>query len=196
MTFDADLHQYKVDGIIYPSVSDIIAPLGADMDDEDMGVTLEVARERGTACHEILALMLNGETEFEYPSSYEPYVDAIRLFISEHEIVPIAIETPIYSEQMGIAGTPDLLCEYDGVLSILDYKFVAQVAKTKVKAQLNAYRNMYNENFVFPEQLLTIQFLNNGTYRPYSTAIDDTEILTCLKLHELKNKKHSRGKID
>ena len=122
--------------------------------------------------HFVLAQLLGGETEFEYPSSYEPYIDAIRLFVSEHEIIPIAIETPVWSSVDEMAGTPDLLCGFDGILTIVDYKFVSQIAKTKVKAQLNAYYKMYAEQGVFPDQLIAVQFLKDGTYRIYPVAID------------------------
>ena len=89
-----------------------------------------------------------------------------------------------------------MLADFDGVLSILDYKFVAQIAKSKVKGQLNGYRIMYNELNVYPEQLLAIQFLKDGTYRIYPVAMDDTEFMLCYQLHQLKNKKTRKGKID
>jgi hypothetical protein len=196
LVFDAEQHKYFVDGVEYPSVSEIIKPLGDDVDDTDLELVFEAAAERGTLCHWVLEQLLNGVTEFEYPSSYESYIDAIRLFVSEHEIIPIAIETPIYSLTEKMAGTPDLLCYFDDVLTIVDYKFVSQIAKVKVKAQLNAYQKMYTEQGVYPDQLLAVQFLNDGGYRIYPVKIDNTEIKLCLQIYDLKHKKHSRGKID
>lgn len=185
-----------MDGIEFPSISEIIKPLGEDIDDTDLEMVFESAAERGTVCHSILEQALKGETEFEYPSSYEPYVESIRLFISEHSISPIAIETPIFSLADKMAGTPDLLCEFDGILSILDYKFVSQLSKSRVKAQINGYRRMYNEQGVFPDQLIIVQFLHDGTYRVYPVGMDDTEINACLQIYKLKHKKYARGVIE
>lgn len=193
--FDAEKHEYVVNGEVVPCVSDIISVYGKEIEEgDDLENTIEAAAERGTVCHKVLEMLLKGR-EPEYPSAYEPYVEAIRLFLSEHTILPLAIETPIYSERFRYAGTPDLLCYFDGVLSLLDYKFVSQIMKTKVKAQLNAYCKAYEEQNVWPDQLLAIQFLKDGTYRVYPVKYDDEEIEVALKLWGLKHKKHPRGLI-
>ena len=195
IVFDADKHEYTVNGEIVPCVSDIVSCFGKDLDEgDDLELVMDAAADRGTTCHKVLEMLLKGE-EPEYPSVYEPYVEAIRLFMDEHTIVPFAIETPIYSAVYGYAGTPDLLCMFDGILTVVDYKFVSQIAKTKVKAQINAYCKAYEEKDIFPDQLLAVQFLKGGTYRIYPVKYDDTELEVALKLWELKQKKHPRGKI-
>ena len=168
---------------------------GKDIDEgDDLELVMDAAADRGTTCHKVLEMLLKGE-EPEYPSIYEQYVEAIRLFMAEHTIVPFAIETPIYSAVYGYAGTPDLLCMFDGILTVVDYKFVSQIAKTKVKAQINAYCKAYEEKDIFPDQLLAVQFMKDGTYRIYPVKYDDEELEVALKLWELKHKKHPRGKI-
>lgn len=194
--FDSEKHEYTVDGVVVPCVSDIIAVYGNDVDEgDDLELLMDAAAERGTVCHYLLSSYLQGERDVEYPSAYESYVEGIRLFLSEHDIEPLSIETPVYSKRHGYAGTPDLLCMFDGVLTLLDYKFVAQIAKTKVKAQLNAYCKAYEENGVYPDALAAVQFLKDGTYRIYPVAYGDEEIEVALKLWALKRKKHKRGEI-
>lgn len=195
--FDRERHEYRVEGAVVPSVSELIGVYGESVEEGDeLELKLEAAAERGTTCHEILARYLRDENEsVEYPEEYEPYVEAIRLFLSEHTIRPYAVETPVYSRKYGYAGTPDLLCEFDGTLTLIDYKFVSQIAKTRVKAQLNAYCKAYEESGVYPEQLLAVQFLKDGTYRVYPVKYDDEELQVALKLYELKRKKHQRGVI-
>lgn len=196
LIFKEDEHAYFVNEKRIPCVSDIVGILGEDLDDSDVELSVERAADRGTTCHAVIAEMLVGNTDVEYPGAYATYIDAVLLFLSEHSIIPLAIETPIYSDSMGLAGTPDLLCEYDGALAVVDYKFVSQVAKAKVKAQLNAYRRMFEDNGIFPEKLFAIQFLRDGTYRAYPVAISDVEVDACLKIRDLKTKKYARGKID
>lgn len=195
LTFDEANHKYFDGDVELPSVTSLVSILGGDMD-ESLDDVIDAAADRGTTCHKVLELLLQGETDVEYPAMYEPYVDAIRLFLSEHEVIPIAIETPIHNTERGVAGTPDLICLYDGVLTITDWKFVSAICKPKVKAQINWYRDMYNENGVFPEQLIIVQFLNNGLYRLYPVAISDTEFLACYEIHKIKTRKYGKGKID
>ncbi len=193
--FDADKHEYTVNGKVVPCVSDIIAVYGKDIEEgDDLELAMDAAAERGTVCHKVLEMYLKGRDP-EYPDAYESYAEAIRLFLAEHTILPLAIETPVYSEVYGYAGTPDLLCYFDGILTLVDYKFVAQIAKTKVKAQLNAYCKAYEEQDVYPDQMIAVQFLKDGTYRVYPVKYDDEEIEVAVKLWNLKNKKHPRGKI-
>lgn len=196
IVFNSEKHEYRVNGELVPCVSDIIAVYGKDIDEgDDVELKIDAAAERGTVCHAVLAQYLSGCHSVEYPSEYEPYVDAIRLFLAEHRITPIYIETPVFCERYGYAGTPDLLCEFDDLLTVVDYKFVSQIAKTKVKAQLNAYCIAYEEAGIYPDQLLAVQFLKDGTYRIYPVRYDDEELEVALKLHAIKNKKHERGKI-
>lgn len=194
--FDAEKHEYTVNGTAVPCVSDIIAVYGKEIEEgDDLELTMDAAAERGTVCHRILEMYLKNDDRVEYPSVYEPYVEAIRLFLAEHTILPLAIETPVYNERYNYAGTPDLLCYFDGVLTLVDYKFVAQIAKTKVKAQLNAYCKAYEEQDVYPDQMIAVQFLRDGTYRIYPVKYDDEELEIAVKLWNLKHKKHPRGMI-
>lgn len=196
LTFDPDTHTYRLDGELLPSVSEIIAPLGNSA--EEIGDLVEFrweqAAERGVLLHALLADLLLGN-EPEIPTDYEEYADSVRLFLDEHRLEPYAVEEPTYSERLGVAGTPDFVGLFDGTLAILDYKFVSQVAKTKVKAQLNLYADMVEEHGLFPEELLCVQFLPDGKYRLYPTARDTTEEDCCLQLYRLKQKRHPKGVI-
>ena len=198
VTLDSATHTYTLDdGTKLPSVSEIISPLGPDFDAiPEMELVIDAAAEPGTVLHKVFELLLSSETDVDCPDAYAGYIAAIRLFLAEHTIVPLAVEQPMYSPTMGVAGTPDLLCEMDDALTLIDYKFVAQMAKTRVKAQLNAYRLMYEEQGVMPDKLLAVQFLPNGLYCLYPVAQDTTEWELCLALHRLKNKKHPKGAIE
>lgn len=196
IVFDAVTHTYTVDGEAVPCVSDLIAVYGKDLEEgDDLELLMDAAAERGTVCHAVLAAYLSGNEDPEYPSSYEPYVEAIRLFLAEHRIYPLSIETPVFCERFGFAGTPDLLCEFDGMLAVVDYKFVSQIAKTKVKAQLNAYGAAYEEQGIYPDRLLAVQFMKDGTYRIYPVAYGDEELEAAVRVWEFKNKRHKRGEI-
>ena len=198
LAFDEGSHTYTVDGRPVPCVTELVEVYGPDGDDMDeWEEAFERAAERGTICHALLEQAVGGRMdEWEYPDAYEGYAQGIRLFLAEHDIRPLAVETPLYSARLGVAGTPDLLAEFDGRLAILDYKFVSQLAKTKVKAQLNFYRALYEDNGLFVDGLYAVQFRPDGTYRLYPTAMDDTELQAALHIYQIKHKKHGRGRID
>jgi hypothetical protein len=132
------VHGYKVDGARKTSITDVCAVFGDDGTDDgyDMSDVLERAADRGITCHAVLEAMLRGETEVEYPDMYEEWVDGIRLFLSEHHIVPLAIEEPIYSPVLDLAGTPDLLSYFDGPLTLNDWKFVAQSTSRNARRRI------------------------------------------------------------
>ena len=199
LEYDEAQHRYLVDGRPVPSVTQLVAPLGPDLDEPDdlLEGVLDAATDRGATMHAYIEhRLLGGEPEdFELPSMYLPYADAVELFLSEHRVTPIAIETPLGSEIY--AGTPDLICEFDGVTTLLDWKFVAQISKSKVGAQLGGYRELCFRNGIFPEAMYAVQFLKAGIYRLYPVGPDGARsaFRGCLDLHSVKTLPHLRGCI-
>lgn len=192
-------HKYLVDDVEVPSVTQLVAPLGEPFEEMEgvMGGKLDAAAERGTLMHGYIAHRLNGgeREEYDLPADYEPYVDSVELFLSEHEISPCLIEEPMFTAKF--AGTPDLVAVFDGALSILDYKFVSQLSKSKVGAQLAGYMELCEEHGVHPDLLYAVQFMPNGEYRLYPTAVQPNRITFgfCKAIYEAKCRKHPRGAI-
>lgn len=201
MTFDPETHTYRVDGEIVPSVTQLTAIFGPPPPEEgdDLELTVEAAADRGSTLHAYLQHRLEGgePEDFELPDVCCPYADAVELFLSEHRLEPMLVETPLWGEARGVrfAGTPDLVGEFDGRLSILDWKFVSQVQKTKVGAQLSGYWELCGANGIFPEALYCVQFLQNGTYRLYPSGMTADDLFLCLDVYRSARKKHPRGAI-
>lgn len=200
LEFVEDGHKYLYNGSIVPSVSKLLRPLGEDPSEDGeedalLESALDYASERGTVLHSVLQTLLSGEEPEEIPDAYAAHEDALRLFIAEHDIVPYMMETPLYSHSMGFAGTPDLVCCLNGKDAIVDYKFVSSINKTRVKAQLNAYKILCADNGVGIEALYAAQFMGNGRYRLYPVAIDENEFALCYGIYKAKNKKHPKGEI-
>ena len=199
LEYDPETHRYLVDGKVVPSVTQLVAPLGADLDEPDdmLEGALDAATDRGTTMHAYIQhRLLGGDPEdFELPSMYLPYADAVELFLAEHTIVPIAIESPMAVQDF--AGTPDLACVFDGRDAILDWKFVSQIAKSKVGAQLGGYNVLCFANGIFPEKLYAVQFLKTGEYRlyPVDEVYAGAAFSTCRDVYRLKTATHPRGRI-
>ena len=57
---------------------------------------------------------------------------------SSHEVKPLVTEEVLISEEFGFGGTPDLLCELDGIVTLLDFK-TGKALYPEVLYQLGAY---------------------------------------------------------
>src|SRR5450755_787122 len=100
-TFDAEAHEYRLAGLVLPSVTQIIAPL-TDYSGIPADV-MEFARARGQAVH--LACELDDKKDLD-ESTLDPqllgYVTAWRAFARDFKPRWGTIEEPIYSEKYGI----------------------------------------------------------------------------------------------
>jgi len=82
------------------------------------------------------------------------------------------IEHPLYSIDWELAGTPDMIAEFDGVLSVIDHKTSEQPKKREwiegYFVQCFSYAYMYAERFgVMPKQLVIIMSCQNGEVEVY-----------------------------
>ena len=63
---------------------------------------------------------------------------------SQHTIKPILIEVPLVSDTFKYGGTPDLYCELDGELTLLDFK-TSKALYPEVMYQMAGYRNLIQD---------------------------------------------------
>ena len=109
------------------------------------------ASRRGTKTHSIIEDYLQNKQD--YLSGHMP--DSIELFKSVQSILDIhvdniyGIEVALWSKDLGVAGRCDCIVEYDGELSILDWKTSSKPKKEEwvesYKLQGTAYAKMYEE---------------------------------------------------
>lgn len=153
-------------GKVYPSVTTI---LGSTLPDEKRGF-LEAwakrvgqdeadriskeARDKGTAVHLMAERFLLGrplrEAGETFPPGAEESFNGIKLMLKKVDDV-WGIEAPLYSDEFEFAGTADLIGQYKGVPSILDYKTSRRLKTAEdigdYKLQLTAYAIAHNEMY-------------------------------------------------
>lgn len=125
LTFDAEPHQYTLDGKPVPSVTGILKASGLIDFSGIPWSTLEAARERGTLVHTAVHYYNEGdlnEDQFRatFPA-YAPYLDAWIAFLKQRHFVPILNEHRIASRRLEIAGTLDCLGVLDGRGALVDF---------------------------------------------------------------------------
>jgi genome maintenance exonuclease 1 len=116
------------DGKKYPSVTSVLSMLSADsimewrkrVGEEEANRVSARASGRGTRIHSLCEDFITTGTaspgifDAEMFNSIKPYLDKIN---NVH-----ALETPLYSHYLQVAGTVDCIAEYEDKLSIIDFK--------------------------------------------------------------------------
>ncbi len=135
--FDPKTHTYRVGGKVYPGVTDIIKAAGLI----DSTWFNREATDRGTLVHSATALYDQGRLNMNgVRDDVLPYLDGWIKFREESKCKILEIETRLYSETLGYAGTIDRIIKLHGRWAILDLKACAPQAWHGM--QLAAYRSL------------------------------------------------------
>ena len=139
----------------------------------------------GTELHKMAEEHLKDE---DYTSDNKFEIDILDLFnplsehLSDHVDKVHGLEIPIYSDDLELAGTADCIAEYDGVLSIVDFKN-SRKPKTKSQCkskhyfiQLCAYGKMWEfctGQKIEQGVILVISW--DGKVKPFKIKLSDYE---------------------
>ena len=158
-----DGHYYKTEsGSIYPSITTVIklfTKSGIDIWRNKIGwenadrISKE-STDVGTKLHEFIEIFLNNSAKTPSFDESQYIISPVKLFNAvKHALADInnihATEMKLYSDTLGLAGTVDCVAEYEGVLSIIDFKN-SRKPKTKSRVknyaiQTAAYATMWRE---------------------------------------------------
>ena len=170
--------KYKTpEGVNLPSITTVLSILSRDsiaawrkrVGEEEANRISHRASTRGTAVHEIIEKYIDNKEDFK--DGYTP--DIISSFLDVKSILDDRIgrvyaqEAPLYSNHLGVAGRVDCVAEFDGKLSIIDFKTsLKPKRKDWVKnyfMQESAYAIMWEERTGQPiTQLVTIISVDNA----------------------------------
>lgn len=155
-----DSRYYRRNGNYYPSVTYVLSyyPKGKYFEDwlKKVGYSAEYivkkAAEEGTQVHEMIEEYLNGnEVNFLNQQGYPQYdPDVWQMFLRFVEFWetynPKLIETEVhlFSDELKVAGTCDLICEIDGKLWLIDFKTSNHIQST-YELQTAVYGQCYKE---------------------------------------------------
>ena len=170
---------YEIDGKNYPSITTVLnirKKEGLTKWRESVGegaANWEMARaaRRGTATHNLIEQYLKSETPSERSvlplglfKLLKPYVDQIN---NIH-----LLEAIMYSHKLTVAGQVDCIAEYNGKLSVIDFKTANKERNDEWNKnyyiQTAAYAVMYEELFGTPiEQIVIIMASEDGAGRVF-----------------------------
>lgn len=161
----------------YPSVTSVLSILSekfiaiwrAKIGEEEANKISTRASRRGTAVHAIIEKYLDNDEN--YKEGYTP--DVLESFLNIKGVLDenigriYAQESPLYSDHLRLAGRVDCVAEFNGKLSIIDFK---TSKKRKYRSNITnyfqqeaAYAIMWEERTGMPvSQLVTIIAVDGG----------------------------------
>lgn len=161
-----------------PSITSVLSILSEDsirewrakVGEEEANKISRRASMRGTAVHSVIEKYLNND---------ETYLDTVNHVVRKNfnDLKPILDsrigkiilqEAPLYSEHLGIAGRVDCIAEFDGVISVIDFK---TSRRTKTKENIEGYFIQESAYAIMFEERTGIPIVNLVTI----ISVDDEE---------------------
>jgi len=149
---------YDIDGKAYPSVTSVLGikkkaelqgwreKIGEDVANWEMGR----AARRGKATHLLVEEYLKGKTPSERGVLPLGLFKLLRPYVDQIDNIHL-LETIMYSPKLTIAGQVDCVAEYNGKLSVIDFKTANKERQESwidnYFLQTTAYAQMYEETF-------------------------------------------------
>ena len=187
LNFDPENHEYRIEGAIVPSVTQVLGIL-YDFSREKMSIDkIEEAKSKGTYIHKCCELDDLGELNYNsLEKEIKPYVQAWGKFLEDFKLdryKPEAIERPEYSQKYMYAGTVDRIWKgfpglfEDGLL--VDIKTGNEYPTYPL--QMMAYHQLVYENYGIKPDLITVYLKPDGKYKPKKVKFDkyDFNIFRC-----------------
>lgn len=176
--FDEEKHEYSVNGVRIPSVSEILSPLSAERYGELNPWMLKAAAAKGTAVHEACELIDYGVEPDEDPE-IDGYLLAYQTFLLEHDVKWEMIERLVgfyrglpFDDEFGelplYAGTLDRFGMVDGEPTVVDIKTYASMstdAQLSASCQTALYKDAIESKGAFVMKRAILHLRKDGTYR-------------------------------
>lgn len=154
-----------------PSITTVLSILSeehiqrwrARVGEEEANKISHRASTRGTAVHSIIENYIDNKEN--YAEGFMPNIldnfKSVQPVLDSRIGKVYAQEAPLYSDHLGVAGRVDCVAEFDGKLSIIDFKTSKKLKKpewiTNYYVQESAYAIMWEERTGMPiTQLVTI----------------------------------------
>lgn len=190
--YNEETHEYFVNGELKPHITEITEPISFQRLDALNKALLERARLRGSRCHELAEeYLLCGELDIdEIETEYIPFIQQFILWVKTYKPKVLYTEKRLFGKDF--CGTLDLICEIDGKVINVDYKFTSTIDKKSLSVQMEGYDRLAKENFIHIDESWFLHIKKDSwVFKPITK---DSEWFDILLLHNLKMKEKYNGK--
>ena len=180
-----DIHTYLVDGVIVPSITQILKLRFGGKYSNVSRQTLQRAAENGTAVHSAIENYCktgedNGLKEV-HNFKFLQRAYNFRVIGNEIPVILFMNDKPVS------AGRLDLVLEMDGKIGLADIKRTATLDKEYLAYQLNLYRIAYQQCYNTPIDFLKGVHLRDDTRKFVDIPINEEFPLDLVKEYERLN---------
>jgi genome maintenance exonuclease 1 len=180
---DGKRHYRLPNGLLVPSVTTVLgyfkqkslAEWRSRVGHDEANRISRTASTRGTKFHTLMEKYLDNEpvqsiiTPTIMPTLREAF-GLMRKTVDRHVDNIHYIEAPLYSTNLRLAGRTDIIGEFDGELSVIDFKTSAKEKKEKYIEdyflQSTAYSTMYEELVGLPIRRIVVMISTDGLPEP------------------------------
>ena len=181
-----DARYYRRKGEYYPSITYVLSyyPKGKHFENwlKQVGFSADhivrKASEEGTKVHEMIESYLNGD-ELRFldandnptcdPNVWQMFIKFVE-FWEEYNPTLIEAEVHLFSDELKVAGTCDMVCEIDGELWIIDFK-TSNHLQTTYDLQTAIYAQCFEECYGKKVNRTGILWLKSSKRGPKKGAI-------------------------
>lgn len=192
-TFNPETHEYFVDKVKYPSVSEIIKSAGISDFSNVRADVLEAACKFGKAVHKATELW-DAETlnEAKLSEPLKPYLECWKRFVVDYKVKVLWSERQLYSPLWKFAGTLDRVAEVNGKMCILDIK-TSKSLYPSVAIQTAAYKKLWEDNFKDKEMQIKKRYCVRLTEKlakvdQLKEKTDESVFLSALQLYRFRER--------
>ena len=197
----------------YPSITSVLSIRDKEglhewrkrVGNEEANRIMKKAATRGTQFHNLMEkYFLNEIDDFDSfsgdalaknPAVWFLFCEAVQIL--EKKVGDIyCIEDYLYSDEYGVAGAVDMIAEYDGVTSVVDFKTSNKDKKEEwienYFIQGTAYAKMFTERTNIPcDQLVIFIMPDNGIPQIFVKTVDDyiPQLITAIENFKIYQKK-------
>lgn len=188
LIFDEEQHKYTYNGVVIPSVTQILQTAGLSSFGNINESVLQEAGERGKLVHQYTEDYDNGVLDLDLLSStYRGYIDSWASFIKDYNFVPQYVEVPLAHKWLKFAGTIDRVGTINkDELIILDIK--SGVKTPEVAIQTAGYKILFESNFGVKIKKRLAIFLKPTGYKVevFTKKADENIFLSALNITNWK----------
>lgn len=192
LTYNDERHEYKVDGAIIPSTTQVLDYEGF----VDTTFMNEHGRDRGGIVHLANKYLLEGRlNESTLDPRIIPYVDGTKKFIADMDYKPQIIERPMFHPIYLYGMTPDTIGtvrQFGDELVLIDWKTGAPHQATII--QMASYLEGLRANGIEVKHVYIIYLKDDGTYKPELVKVTRKEINVFIYALTCMNWKHNHIK--
>ena len=185
---------YKTPNGNLPSITTVLSILSRDaikawrkrVGETEANKISTKASRRGTSVHKMCEEYLNNELNLKefLPNDRETF-NSLKGILDEHLDNIYAQEVPLWSSYLGVAGRVDCIAEWDGKLSVIDFKTSRKLKKKKYISnyfqQCAAYAVMWEERTGIPINKIVVVIAVDGEEPQVFEEKRDNYIYECVE---------------